>query len=460
MSVKKLTYAISTGVLALVAGPVLAADGYGPFPITEKSYQGDKTNSVSYSGQVARHVLHNSLKKAISSGASIDVMNQYWKGAEGELLALDPKSKEGFPVADSDINKISSGKNLNEKTYKARVAGFPGDFTGPELVEFWLQKASESDKGYDAKSGMDYTQLVSKYLMGAVFYNQACDNYLDEKLNANKNPNDKPYKEGAYYTGKEHVWDEAFGYFGAPAHTLSLTAEQAYNIAKGKGLDVADANGSGAVDLKTEMTFAHAYYAADSDKSGQSDYLHTITQAFIDGRKVISDADGKALSDAERSAIKGYAETICSNWESVIVEATFKYAGSVYKDIEKLNIILESKGDAADAYRTYVKHYGELKGFALALQSGANNLGPVADDINNLTGFGPVTLDGQQISGLSSNGNYSFTIKEFDAFAVHMLKLQKLLDSNFVLKAKKNNMLAEFDKVAAALGDSGYAEND
>jgi len=121
-------------VLALVAGPVLAADSYGPFPITERSYQGDKTNSVSYSGQVAHHVLHNSLKKAISSGASIDVMNQYWKGAEGELLALDPKSKEGFPVADSDINKISSGKNLNEKPYKARMAGFPGDFTGFELV--------------------------------------------------------------------------------------------------------------------------------------------------------------------------------------------------------------------------------------------------------------------------------------------------------------------------------------
>jgi hypothetical protein len=35
-------------------------------------------------------------------------------------------------------------------------------------------------------------------------------------------PNDAPYKKGAKYTGKEHVWDEAFGYWGAAAHTLTL----------------------------------------------------------------------------------------------------------------------------------------------------------------------------------------------------------------------------------------------
>ena len=72
--------------------------------------------------------------------------------------------------------------------------------------------------------------------MGAVSYNQAVDNYLDEKLGADKKPNDKPYKKGAYYTGKEHSWDEAFGYFGAAAHTLKLTPEQSYNVAKMKDL--------------------------------------------------------------------------------------------------------------------------------------------------------------------------------------------------------------------------------
>ena len=36
---------------------------YGPFLITEKSYTGSKTNSVSYGGQIARQLLHNSLNK-------------------------------------------------------------------------------------------------------------------------------------------------------------------------------------------------------------------------------------------------------------------------------------------------------------------------------------------------------------------------------------------------------------
>ena len=51
---------------------VTNADGhgnhvYGPYPVTLKGYSGDKTNSVSYNGQVGRQLLHNSLKKAISS---------------------------------------------------------------------------------------------------------------------------------------------------------------------------------------------------------------------------------------------------------------------------------------------------------------------------------------------------------------------------------------------------------
>jgi hypothetical protein len=65
-----------------------------------------------------------------------------------------------------------------------------------------LKKAAESEGGYDPSHAMDYTQLVSKFLMGAVTYNQAVDNYLDEKLEADNKPNNKPYKDGAAYTGK------------------------------------------------------------------------------------------------------------------------------------------------------------------------------------------------------------------------------------------------------------------
>ena len=41
---------------------------YSKFPVTLKGYSGEKTNSVSYSGQIARHVLHDSLKKLAGKG--------------------------------------------------------------------------------------------------------------------------------------------------------------------------------------------------------------------------------------------------------------------------------------------------------------------------------------------------------------------------------------------------------
>ena len=36
-------------------------DVYADFPITLKSYDGSSTTSVSYGGQMARHMLHNGL---------------------------------------------------------------------------------------------------------------------------------------------------------------------------------------------------------------------------------------------------------------------------------------------------------------------------------------------------------------------------------------------------------------
>jgi len=65
-----------------------------------------------------------------------------------------------------------------------------------------------------------------------------------------------------------------------------------YGIAKKKDINVADANGDGVVDLYTEMTYAHAYYAADSDKTGTK-YMHTIVGAFIKGRQLITEANGE-----------------------------------------------------------------------------------------------------------------------------------------------------------------------
>ena len=448
----------------------IAGDVYGPFPTTLKGYNGDKANSVSYSGQIARQLLHNSLKKAISSGASGDIALGYFNGADDDLPLLDPKSNDSFKVDVTNINSVSRS-NLSGKAYKGSIAGWPGNMTGKEVLASMIEMGTASEKGYDAEHGYDYAQLVSKFAMGAVFYHQACDNYLDEKMNADVKPNDKPYKDGAYYTGKEHSWDEAFGYWGAAAHGATLTPKQNYDIAKKKNMRDADANGDGVVNLTSEMNYAHAYYASSFDKGGKTTYYNTITTAFIDGRQVIADANGEKLTDAQRREVRSHARTICMNWEKVIAEAVFKYAGSVYKDIQVLNDIMSGgnmwqvNGSAEQsafnkAVRTYAKHWGELKGFALSLHTSGVNLGEIGAQMDRLMGLGPVMPDGSQVNGMA-NGAYTTTSgKTLDGFARHMLKLQNLMAEEFSVEARNNDQIAGIANLAEVLGSANSAEND
>ena len=452
---------------SLVFGCVFAKpDMYGNFPVTEKSYSGKKKDSTSYTGQVARHVLHNSLKKLAGKGNGNPnpelkaTMMSYYSSKDAGRKIIDPTSKGEFKVKQTMVDEISKGKNLKGKTYKGLVNGFPGQMSGPEVFEFLIEKASSSNKGFDPVTGYNYPQLISKFMMGAVFYSQAVDNYLDEKMGADNKPNNKPYKKGAHYTGKEHSWDEAFGYFGAPAHAMALNAKQAYGIAKRKDIKVADANGDGVVDLKTEMTFAHAYYAADSDKAGTK-YMHTIVDAFIKGRQLIRDADGAALTDEQRAKLMSYVKVIKTNWERVIAEAAFKYAGSCYKDLEKLRTIVESNGDASKAFAAYGKHWGELKGFLMALETSGRSLGEAGVRMNRLVGYGPVLLGGGQVTGIDSDGNFLIGgNRSMGEYQVHMVKLQKLLGDTFKLKARKNDVTGEMDDLLKSLGSSRAAEND
>lgn len=471
MKMNKFVLAIAAASMTLLTSQA-HAQSYADFPVTVKGYEGDKKTSVAYTGQMARHLLHNSLKKLAAQGNGKEnpelkaQMMLYFAGKDEGRAIISPKSKDGFKVKQTKVDELSKGKNLKGKTYKGAVAGWPGNMTAPEVLEFMIDKASSADKGYDRVHGYDYAQLISKFAMGAVFYNQAVDNYLDEKLEADTKPNNKPYSDGAAYTGKEHVWDEAFGYFGAPAHALELDAKTVYGIAKGKDkvFAAADKNKDGVVDLYTEMTYAHAYYAADADKAG-TNYLSTIMQAYIDGRQLITDAKGEALTDEQRTKLKGYAQVIKTNWEKVIAEAAFKYAGSVYDDLQKLEKAIKEDGDkGADVtkdFRKYVKHWGELKGFALALQAGGKDLGETAVKLNRMIGFSPVLLGNTQVTGIDKDGNYTQESSEsMGEYMLHMIKVQKLLADTYGLKAKKNDKTAGLSELADKLGNSNSAEND
>ncbi|MEO0329931.1 MAG: DUF4856 domain-containing protein [Pseudomonadota bacterium] len=467
----KLSLKLSAFLVATTAlvGAAQADDVYGPFGVTLKGYDGDKKNTVSYSGQIARHVLENSIKKLAGKGdgggnaAELEAqMLAYFNGSDSDLPIIAPTGKDGFKIKQKTVNEISKGKNISGKFYDGAMPAWPGNMTGKEVALQMIKLAAQSNKGFDAENGYDWAQLISKYTMGAMAYNQAVDNYLDEKLEADNKPNNKPYKEGANYTGKEHSWDEGFGYWGGAAHTLTLSADQNYGINKQKDAASADANGDGMVDLKSEMVFGPAYYAAAFDRSGtkSTNYTQTIMKAFLDGRKLITAANGEALSDAQRTELKGYASTVASNWEKVLAEAVFKYAGSVYKDIKKMG---DAADDAAKAevYRAYVKHWGELKGFSMALQSGKNNLGATAVAMNKLIGFGPVTLDFSYVTGVDADGNFERNRKlNWNDYQLQMLNVQKLMVDKFKVAAKDNDATGDLAALADKLDADANAETD
>ena len=104
-----------------------------------------------------------------------------------------------------------------------------------------------------------------------------------------------------------------------------------------------------------------AYYAAAADKTGRINYGKTITKAFIDGRKIITSANGKS-SQEQLGKLRKLASIIEDNWEKTLAEAVFKYAGSCFKD---LKAIQQGK---LSAQGKYSKHWGELKGFSLSFR--------------------------------------------------------------------------------------------
>ncbi|MEE9327174.1 MAG: DUF4856 domain-containing protein [Cocleimonas sp.] len=440
---------------------------YGNSPITVKDYSGKAKDSNSYKGQIARHLLLNSLKKLAAKGdgkANPELkkkMMSYYAGKDEGRVIIDPQTKGDFKIKQTLIDDLSKGKNLKGKTFKGAAPSWPGQMTASEVLEFMINKTSVTNKGFDPLTGYNYPQLISKFGMGAIFYNQAVDNYLDEKLEVGNKPNDKPYKEGKPFTGKEHVWDESFGYFGAPAHVMTLKVGDAKDIGKKKDIKVADANGDGVVDLYKEMIFSHASYAADADKSGKTNYLHTITRAYIDGRSLITSAKATVLTDSQRAKLNEYANTIKTNWQKVIAEAAFKYAGETYKDLQKLKAIVTTNGDAKKAFSSYGKHWSEMKGFTMALQTSGKDLGGVAVKLNRLVGFGPVLLGGNQVTGVDAKGNYTTGgDKSIGDYMVHMIKVQALLANAFDLKAKKHDVAGEMKGLIESLGKSKSAEND
>jgi hypothetical protein len=188
---------------------------YGPaytIPATYTFTNSLGNNSVDISGQTDRL---NQLRELIAYAET------------GTTTVLDPAVlKAMFENTNGNANgafTFSSTRQLKNKC-------FPID---TELIQNYLdaqalasnsfsQVASNGQAGIAtsgtstyllAANGFQYSELIEKGIMGAVFEYQALSIYFSD---ANMAGDNTTLIAGTSYTELEHYWDEAFGYFGVP----------------------------------------------------------------------------------------------------------------------------------------------------------------------------------------------------------------------------------------------------
>jgi len=156
------TACLVSAAVPLVSAAALSEDRfYGKFPVTVKGYQGTATTSESYGGQIARHVLHESLKKLAAQGDGQPnpklkaEMMAYFAGSAAGRPIIAPKSKGTFVLEQTAVDQLSKKRNLAGKTYKGAVPGMANNLTGRELVEFWIDKATAADATVSRLASMD-----------------------------------------------------------------------------------------------------------------------------------------------------------------------------------------------------------------------------------------------------------------------------------------------------------------
>ncbi|MBQ4850961.1 DUF4856 domain-containing protein [Pseudoalteromonas sp. MMG012] len=318
------------------------------------------------------------------AGADASKMYKDWLKEDGSGLVgwnnfgENAKTPEGlvkyyFDLFESQIQKMVGGEQLK-------------DPAGNVIT-----------KAYITPEGLDLVQLVQKHTLGALMFSQGTDDYLDDGLTSQ---NIEAHKDGKSYTSLEHQYDEGFGYFGASRHYLEASDDE---IAKKGGRDTHqgkyDANMDGKIDLAAEFVWGNASNAAKRDRGTlqkdedgniinaatnvTTDFTAVAMTNFIQGRKIINDNVGVALTAEQMTQVKAHVFGASLAWEKAIAATVVHYINDSLGDYANI----EDGEYTADEFASLAKHWGEMKGFGLNFQFSPfspfadNDLNPKKDSV-------------------------------------------------------------------------------
>ena len=182
------------------------------------SFERNGESSVSYSGQTDRLNQLSEIKDLLKAGdagsvidaqALMDMYENIGDNGGGNFSFSSSKQLKNKTL----IPDVSYYENLFTETAAASVIGESG--TSATNGQAGLILRGNGNTVLVDENGKEFTQLIEKGLMGSVFLNQIFNTYLTvESIGPNSNNTD--LEEGKNYTEREHHFDEAFGYFGAP----------------------------------------------------------------------------------------------------------------------------------------------------------------------------------------------------------------------------------------------------
>ncbi|GIV59856.1 MAG: hypothetical protein KatS3mg043_0945 [Rhodothermaceae bacterium] len=152
------------------------------------------------------------------------------------------------------------------------------------------------------ENGREFTQLIEKGLMGAVFYNQIYNVYLTDSRVGNGVENVE-LVEGENYTPMEHHWDEAFGYWNAPPDFTSPWPEA----------------------RRGELRFwSHYSNVVDNVAGGLLGTNKILMDAYKEGRAAIVNND-PVTRDAQRDVLYAYHELVAAATAVHYINLTLGY---------------------------------------------------------------------------------------------------------------------------------------
>jgi hypothetical protein len=401
-------------------------------------------SAVSYSGQVARQLLINDLFKLIGAELSdattfdtnstfinreavINALNSYFDVADYDVASQRTLLTTTTPSSQTMLTEISSSsKDLvgkiagndatgQHKDWNSEFAGWgaKGSTTPEGLVRtFFGMLADNAQTQLDGtvrqdpfgnditnisltSDGRDLKQLIQKFLSMSVSFSQGVDDYLDNDIDGKGLLSDHTDTAKAY-TDLEHQFDEGFGYFGAARDYLDYSDEE---VATKGGRDdwqlYHDTNGDGSIDFNSEYNFGHSTNASKRDRGATvaNDFSKQAMDAFLQGRKLLNDTAGVALTDGQKTELYGYRDTAVLTWEKAIAATVVHYINDVDAD-------LGSIGTDDFSYADTAKHWSEMKGFALGLQF--NKATPLSDTdfitVHTMIGDMPVLTGEVEVS--------------------------------------------------------------